>query len=54
MRAKLDKKKYEKGVTITDEDMDKLNIEYESVNPQWNYTTKPRKRAKHKTKEAEK
>jgi hypothetical protein len=43
VKAKLDKKKYEKGEIITDEEMEKLNIEYDDFNPQWNYTIKPRK-----------
>jgi len=42
VKAKLDKKCYEKGKKISDEEMDKLNIEYSKVNPQWNYTIKPR------------
>ncbi len=50
VKAKLDKKKYKKGVTITDEDMDKLNIDYESINPQWNYTIKPRKKTNNERK----
>jgi len=44
VKAKLDKRKYKKGVKITDEEMEKLNIEYHDVNPQWNYTIKPRKK----------
>jgi len=36
VKAKLDKRKYKKGVKITDEEMEKLNIEYHDVNPQWN------------------
>ena len=54
MKAKLDKKKYEKGVKITDEEMEPLNIEYDAVNPQWNYTIKPRKKPDHKKKGANK
>lgn len=43
VKAKLDKKNYEKGKKISDEEMDELNIEYDKVNPQWNYVIKPRK-----------
>jgi len=43
VKARLDKKKYEKGESISDEEMEKLNIEYDDLNPQWNYTIKPRK-----------
>lgn len=48
VKARLDKKKYEKGVKITDEEMENLNIEYDAVNPQWNYTIKPRKKTNKK------
>ena len=44
VKAKLDKKKYKKGIKITDEEMEQLNIEYDEVNPQWNYTIRPRKK----------
>jgi hypothetical protein len=43
VKAKLDKRKYQTGEKITDKEMEKLNIEYHDVNPQWNYTIKPRK-----------
>lgn len=46
VKAKLDKKKYEKGEKISDEEMKKLNIEYDKFNPQWNYTIKPRREQK--------
>ena len=42
VKAKLDRRNYQTGVKITDEEMEKLNIEYHDVNPQWNYTIKPR------------
>ena len=41
VKAKLDKKGYEKGKRISDKEMLNLNIEYGNVNPQWNYTIKP-------------
>jgi Rhodopirellula transposase DDE domain len=42
VKAKLDKKHYETGKKISDEEMDQLNIKYDKVNPQWNYTIYPR------------
>jgi len=42
VKAKLDKKRYETGKKISDEEMDQLNIKYDKVNPQWNYTIYPR------------
>lgn len=42
VKAKLDKKRYEKGEKISDKEMEGLNIEYGKINPQWNYTIKPR------------
>ena len=54
MKAKLDKNKYKKGVKITDEEMEKLNIEYDAVNPQWNYTIKPRKKTDNRRKRVQK
>ena len=44
VKAKLDKQKYEKGKKISDKEMEKLNIEYDKINPQWNYVIKPRKK----------
>jgi Rhodopirellula transposase DDE domain len=42
VKAKLDKKHYETGKKISDEEMDQLNIKYDKLNPQWNYTIYPR------------
>ena len=42
VKAKLDKKQYETGRKMSDEEMDQLNIKYDKVNPQWNYTIYPR------------
>ncbi len=46
VKAKLDKKQYKTGEIISDEEMAKLNIEYDKYNPQWNYTIKPSKTGK--------
>lgn len=46
VKAKLDKGKYPTKVKVSDEEMEKLNIEYhlDSPNPEWNYTIRPRNR----------
>jgi hypothetical protein len=36
--AKLDTKEYEKGMEITDEQMDSINLERHTIHPDWNYT----------------
>jgi Rhodopirellula transposase DDE domain len=46
VKAKLDKKQYETGKKISDDEMDQLNIKYDKVNPQWNYTIYPRTKKK--------
>lgn len=48
VKAKLDKKNYEKGKKVSDNDMEKLNIEYDKVHPQWNYVIRPRKKTNNK------
>lgn len=50
VKAKLDKRKYPTKVKVTDEEMEKLNIEYhlDSPNPEWNYTIRPRNKKKGK------
>jgi hypothetical protein len=46
VRAKWDRKQYETGKKISDDEMEKLNITYDKIKPQWNYTIKPRTRKK--------
>jgi hypothetical protein len=46
VKAKLDRKHYDTGKKISDDEMDQLNIEYDKVNPQWNYTIRPRTKKK--------
>jgi hypothetical protein len=48
VKAKLDKKHYHKGRKITQQQLEKLNITYSTVNPQWNYTIHPRAKRKPK------
>jgi len=36
--ARLDRKKYEKGKKFSDEEMEKININYHHSHPEWNYT----------------
>lgn len=50
VKARLDRKKYEKGEEITDEQMAELNIVEHDVNPQWNYTIYPNKEMMRKEK----
>ncbi|MDI6722947.1 MAG: ISAzo13 family transposase, partial [Candidatus Aenigmarchaeota archaeon] len=40
--ARLDKKKYEKGLKFSDEEMSKIHIERHHTHPQWNYTISDR------------
>jgi hypothetical protein len=42
VQAHLVSEKYETGVKVPDEEMDALNIEFNDVCPQWNYTIRPR------------
>ena len=46
VKAKLDKKQYDTGKKISDDEQDQLNIKYDKVNPQWNYTIYPRTKNK--------
>ncbi len=40
--SRLDEKEYTKGIKILDEEMDKLQIEYHSLHPKWNYSISPK------------
>ena len=46
IRAVLDESHYEKGLSITDEEMQKLRLRKHEHNPQWNYTLCPRSKIK--------
>src|SRR5271169_3583465 len=39
--AQLDERKYEKGVEVTDEQLDSVNITRDSFHGDWNYTITP-------------
>lgn len=41
IKARLDSKKYMKGVKITDEEFDDINLKFNKKFPQWNYTIHP-------------
>jgi len=41
VHARLDKNKYKRGIKISDKQMEELNIEKHSLNPDWNYTISP-------------
>ncbi|CAG0939392.1 hypothetical protein BROC_00614 [Candidatus Brocadiaceae bacterium] len=40
--SRLDEKEYTKGIKILDEEMDKVQIEYHSLHPKWNYSISPK------------
>ena len=39
----LDTSTYEKGIKVSDAEMDALNITRDVFHPEWNYTIKPRR-----------
>lgn len=41
VKAWMDKRPYEKGIKISDEELDKINITKHDVLPEWNYTICP-------------
>ena len=43
IKALLDKKQYETGIKISDEQLNALNLKFHQINSQWNYTIEPRK-----------
>jgi hypothetical protein len=43
VKARLDRKEYQKGIEITDEQMASINMEPHTTLPQWNYTIAHRK-----------
>jgi hypothetical protein len=44
--CELDKQPYEKGVKVTDEQMDQINIKRHEFHGDWNYTIRPKRHAK--------
>jgi len=42
IKAQLDDKEYEKGVKISNEEFDQINLARHSVHPNWNYTISPK------------
>jgi hypothetical protein len=42
VRCKLDTRDYPKGIKVSDEEMDALNIEGDAFHPEWNYTISPK------------
>lgn len=44
IEAALDERTYEKGVKVTDEEMERLNLYQESFHGEWNYRLEPRRR----------
>jgi hypothetical protein len=41
VRCELDTRDYPKGIKVSDEEMDALNIEGDAFHPEWNYTISP-------------
>ena len=41
IKAKLDKKKYQTGIKISDEEFSKINLISDKTLPAWNYTINP-------------
>ena len=41
VRCELDTRDYPKGIKVSDEEMDRLNIEGDAFHPEWNYTISP-------------
>ena len=41
VKAKLDARKYEKGIKISDKEFEKLSIERNAFHGEWNYVIKP-------------
>ena len=39
----LDETEYEKGIKVSDKEMNKINREYHEILPEWNYTIYPSK-----------
>lgn len=42
IKARLDPRPYQKGLKISDEQMERIHIEVHAVHPHWNYTISPR------------
>ena len=41
VKARLDKKTYKKGIVVTENEMEKINLSKHSFHGEWNYTIKP-------------
>ncbi len=41
IRARLDKKKYQKGQKVSDEEFEELNLKFNKKFPKWNYSIHP-------------
>lgn len=42
VKARKDKKEYKKGIKVTDEELEKVNLNKHKFHGEWNYTIKPR------------
>ncbi|MBI4730050.1 MAG: hypothetical protein HY775_11230 [Acidobacteria bacterium] len=46
IKALLDERTYEKGVKVTDEELDRVQVSRHRTFPDWNYTIPPHQRAR--------
>ena len=46
VKARLNKKKYKKGIKVSNIEMKQLNIHKEKFHGDWNYTIKPKNKSK--------
>jgi hypothetical protein len=42
IKVKLDENKYQKGIKVTDEEFNKINIEKAEFHGEWNYKIRPK------------
>jgi len=48
IEAKLDRNEYEKGIKVSDKELEEINIKFNKKNPKWNYTINQSKKRKNK------
>ena len=46
IEAKLDRNEYEKGIKVSDKELEEINIKFNKKNPKWNYTINQSKKKK--------
>ena len=43
VRARISRKKYQKGIRVSDRQMEQIHLKQARVNPEWNYIIEPAK-----------